>query len=165
MLVFPLQVHIRPSKKVLKKKVLTNISPFPAYTYIQELTVVSFFFFSFMTLITILTIENLNSWRSLWPDNQEWNWTAFTTFPMFRSPSIPYINWTQQKTKKSQMHHRKVSAQYAASSDPFWNQVNDELIKSLLSQRARPHRPQASESETHLKCYRFLIRDVTTERL
>ena len=29
------------------------------------------------TLVTMLTIENLNSWQSLLPDNQEWHWTAF----------------------------------------------------------------------------------------
>ena len=35
------------------------------------------------TLITILTIENLNSWQSLLPDNQEWHWTAFAILAMF----------------------------------------------------------------------------------
>ena len=35
------------------------------------------------TLITILTIENLNSWQSLLPDNQEWQWTAFAILAMF----------------------------------------------------------------------------------
>ena len=35
------------------------------------------------TLITILIIENLNSWQSLLPDNQEWHWTAFAILAMF----------------------------------------------------------------------------------
>ena len=35
------------------------------------------------TLITIFTIENLNSWQSLFPDNQEWHWTAFAILAMF----------------------------------------------------------------------------------
>ena len=35
------------------------------------------------TLITILTIENLNSWQSLLPDNQKWQWTAFAIIAMF----------------------------------------------------------------------------------
>ena len=39
------------------------------------------------TLITILTIENLNSWQSLLPDNQEWQWTVFAILAMF------YICW------------------------------------------------------------------------
>ena len=34
-------------------------------------------------LITILTIDNLNSWQSLLPDNQEWKWTAFAIIAMF----------------------------------------------------------------------------------
>ena len=38
---------------------------------------------TFETLITILTIENLNSWQSLLPDNQEWHWTAFAILAMF----------------------------------------------------------------------------------
>ena len=38
---------------------------------------------TFETLITILTIENLNSWQFLWPDNYEWPWTAFTILAMF----------------------------------------------------------------------------------
>ena len=37
------------------------------------------------TLITILTIGNLNSWQSLLPDNQEWQWTAFAIIAMFWS--------------------------------------------------------------------------------
>ena len=35
------------------------------------------------TLITIPTIENLNSWQSLLPDNQKWQWTAFAILAMF----------------------------------------------------------------------------------
>ena len=35
------------------------------------------------TLITFLTIENLNSWQSLLPDNQDWHWTAFAILAMF----------------------------------------------------------------------------------
>jgi hypothetical protein len=34
------------------------------------------------TQITILTIENLNSWQSFLPDNQEWQWTAFPILAM-----------------------------------------------------------------------------------
>ena len=42
----------------------------------------------FQTLITIMTIENLNSWQSLLPGNQEWHWwTAFTILVMF-SPRL-----------------------------------------------------------------------------
>ena len=41
------------------------------------------------TLITILTIENLNSWQSLLPDNQEWQWTAFAILAMFGYPGYP----------------------------------------------------------------------------
>ena len=37
----------------------------------------------FETLITILTIENLNSWQSLLLDNYEWHWTAFAILAMF----------------------------------------------------------------------------------
>ena len=35
------------------------------------------------TLITILKIENLNSWQSLLPDNYEIHWTAFAILAMF----------------------------------------------------------------------------------
>ena len=35
------------------------------------------------TLITILTIENLNSWQSLVPDNQLWHWTAFAILAIY----------------------------------------------------------------------------------
>ena len=35
------------------------------------------------TLITILTIENLNSWKYLLPENQEWQWTAFAILAIF----------------------------------------------------------------------------------
>ena len=35
------------------------------------------------TFITIITIENLNSWQSFLPDNQEWQWTAFAILAMF----------------------------------------------------------------------------------
>ena len=35
------------------------------------------------TLITILTIENINSWQFLLPDNQEWQWTAYAILAMF----------------------------------------------------------------------------------
>ena len=35
------------------------------------------------TLITILRIENLNSWQSLLLDNQEWQWAAFAILAMF----------------------------------------------------------------------------------
>ena len=38
---------------------------------------------TFETLTTILTIENLNSWQSLWPDNLLWHWTAFAILAMF----------------------------------------------------------------------------------
>ena len=38
---------------------------------------------TFETLITILTIKNLNSWQSLWPDNYEWHWAAFAILAMF----------------------------------------------------------------------------------
>ena len=38
---------------------------------------------TFETLITILTIENLNSWQSLLFYNQEWQWTAFAILTMF----------------------------------------------------------------------------------
>ena len=42
---------------------------------------------TFETLITILTIENLNPWQSLLSDNQLWHWTAFAILAMFLSPS------------------------------------------------------------------------------
>ena len=45
---------------------------------------------AFETFITILTIENLNSWQSLLPDNHEWHRTAFTILAMFSS-MMPYI--------------------------------------------------------------------------
>ena len=38
---------------------------------------------TFGTLITILTIENLNTWQSLLPYNKEWHWTAFAILAMF----------------------------------------------------------------------------------
>ena len=40
------------------------------------------------TLITILKIENLDSWQSLLPDNYEWHWTAFAILAMFN-----WIEW------------------------------------------------------------------------
>ena len=43
------------------------------------------------TLITILTIENLNSWQSLLPDNQEWQWTVFTILAMFYDKAKKYL--------------------------------------------------------------------------
>ena len=38
---------------------------------------------TFETRVTFLTIENLNSWQSLLPDNQEWHGTAFAILAMF----------------------------------------------------------------------------------
>ena len=38
---------------------------------------------TFETPITILTIENLDSWQSLLPDNQLRHWTAFAIIAMF----------------------------------------------------------------------------------
>ena len=38
---------------------------------------------TFDTLITILTIENLNSWQFLLYDHNEWQWTAFAILAMF----------------------------------------------------------------------------------
>ena len=43
------------------------------------------------TLITSLTIENLNSWQSLLPDNQEWQWTAFAILAMFSPTGALYV--------------------------------------------------------------------------
>ena len=43
----------------------------------------------FDTLITILTIENLNLWQSLLPDNKLWHWTAFAILAMF----VTYNLW------------------------------------------------------------------------
>ena len=45
------------------------------------------------TLITILTIENLNSWQSLLPDNQEWQWTAFAILAMFFWRRLNMWDW------------------------------------------------------------------------
>ena len=47
---------------------------------------------TFETLVTILTIENLNSWQSLWSDNKEWHWTEFAILAMFR-----ISNWFQSE--------------------------------------------------------------------
>ena len=51
------------------------------------------------TLITILTIENLNSWQSLLPDNQEWQWTAFAILAIFHYPNVlfTFVNTTPQR--------------------------------------------------------------------
>ena len=40
---------------------------------------------TFETLITILTIETLNLWQFLLPDNKEWQWIAFAILAMFFS--------------------------------------------------------------------------------
>ena len=48
---------------------------------------------AFETLITILSIENLNSQRSLLPDNSEWHWTAFAILAMFRMYGSDFIPW------------------------------------------------------------------------
>ena len=65
---------------------------------------------TFETLITILTIVNLNSWQSLLPDNWEWHWTAFAILAMFFfkpgaqlffSPSIFWFWQDQDKPKTS----------------------------------------------------------------
>ena len=44
------------------------------------LTMTMIILVAFETLITILTIENL---KSLWPDNEEWRWTALAILAMF----------------------------------------------------------------------------------
>ena len=48
-------------------------------------------------LLTFQTVENLNSWQSLWPDNKEWHWTAFAILVMFFLLSFEWekLNWTQ----------------------------------------------------------------------
>ena len=38
---------------------------------------------TYETLITILTIENLNPWQYVLPDNYKWHWTAFAILAMF----------------------------------------------------------------------------------
>ena len=43
---------------------------------------------TFETQLTILTIENLNSWHSLLSDNQECHWTAFAILAMFLKASL-----------------------------------------------------------------------------
>ena len=47
------------------------------------------------TLNTILTIENLDSWQSLLPDNQEWQWTAFAILAMFLNSIFPNCIFSQ----------------------------------------------------------------------
>ena len=44
---------------------------------------------TFDTLITILTIENLNSWQFLLYDHNEWQWTAFAILAMFFCKNWP----------------------------------------------------------------------------
>ena len=61
------------------------------------------------TLITILTIENLNSWQSLVPDNWLWHWTAFAILAMFSlisqtifiSSEIQNWMWTEAKCNQN----------------------------------------------------------------
>ena len=52
-------------------------------TYLPCDTIQSCRLVTIETLITIITIENLNSRQSLLPYNQEWHWTAFAILAMF----------------------------------------------------------------------------------
>ena len=71
---FPI-VYPFPSQRVFNK----DIATFWFLTFLKQ----SKGLVTFETLITILTIENLNSWQSLLPDYQEWHWTAFAILAMF----------------------------------------------------------------------------------
>ena len=51
------------------------------------------------TLITILTIENLNSWQSLLDDNWEWQWTAFAILAMFSKWSLNLQRHRRSRTR------------------------------------------------------------------
>ena len=57
------------------------------------------------TLITILTIENLNSWQYLLLDNQEWQWTAFAILAMFYS-NTTHNTSSASKVGQSCYRHR-----------------------------------------------------------
>ena len=62
------------------------------YIFWQFLTTLTILWLAtFETLITILTIENLNLWQSLLPDNKERHWTAFAILAMFFIGNF----WTQ----------------------------------------------------------------------
>ena len=67
-------------KKYLPTYIPTHL---PTYLPMYLLKERSYRLVTFETLITILTIENLDSWQSLLSDNQLWHWTAFAILAMF----------------------------------------------------------------------------------
>ena len=81
-----------PKKTYLPTYVLHTYSP----TYLPCDTRQSCRLVTIETLITILIIENLNSWQSLLPDNQEWQWTAFAILAMFVLKLLLFvIDWKE----------------------------------------------------------------------
>ena len=65
---------------------------------------------TFETLITILKIENLDSWQSLLPDNQEWHWTAFAILTMF------WVIGLKFKQKPEVLLHQMANLSYSPST-------------------------------------------------
>ena len=57
--------------------------PLPFWQLKRQYGSCQYAYIPFETLITILTIENLNSWQSLLPHNLLWHWTAFAILAMF----------------------------------------------------------------------------------
>ena len=62
---------------------LENFQIFGKFSHFWETTKTILGLVTFEILITILTIENLNSWQSLLSDNKLWHWTAFAILAMF----------------------------------------------------------------------------------
>ena len=102
---------------------------------------------TFETLITILTIENLNSWQSLLPDNWEWHWTAFAILAMFNVVMLGSFIWTFWTACTQQ------------SYDPVFHQLLFKLFSILSSIFCTdpPPPPQKNQGQQR-KCQKWRAR-------
>ena len=93
---------------------------------------------TFETLITILIIENLNSWQSLLSDNQEWQHSQFLLclMKMYQLPRYLFISfyqfrWSSQKVdwikSKKQVILRGSSTSSVSSFQLPWRQSDRRL--------------------------------------
>ena len=122
---------------------------------------------TFETLITILTIETLNSWQFLLPDNKELQWIAFAILAMFFfSPTKSTMNfpggagkavWSKVERRHGRykllrMPGNLQSDQQKASLSQLWKHI----LQWLLKQTSKTWKPHCSLNI----CSKFYLLDV-----
>ena len=77
---------------------------------------------TFETLITILTVENLNLWQSLLPDNLEWQWTVFAILAIFWT-TVSTASAVSGAVRKVLLAHLDFQAFFYLEKWEKWNKI------------------------------------------